>query len=213
MDPQRSTRPGVAPHPIVLAAIGNDDTAQTVTAMAVQAARLWPDGELHLAHVIDMLPVVQATVACPSDWTYPGIDDLRRQSDDYLSRFTRPAGEALGRRVTGHLLAGTPAAELMRLANELRASLLVVGTRDVGSLTRLLMGSTAQTLLRHAPCSVLVARAPQYADERPSDESDVCPDCLQAEATSCGATLRCPRHALAYGRTHGAFGAEGRAAP
>jgi nucleotide-binding universal stress UspA family protein len=199
------------PRPALLAAIGNDKADQIVTAMALQATRLWPGAELHLVHVVDVLPVAQAAVASKAaEWSYPGIEDIRRQGSDYLDRFVRSAGEALGRPVTGHLLFGSPAAEIAQLSGELRASLLVVGARDLGRVTRWLVGSVAEALLRRAPCSVLLARAPKYAAEEHVGE--VCPDCLQAEASSAGATLRCARHALEYGRAHGQVGGvEGRA--
>ncbi|HEU4404552.1 MAG TPA: universal stress protein [Polyangiaceae bacterium] len=216
MDQHDPTSPGPSwgrePRPVLLAAIGNDEADQIVTAMALQATRLWPGAELHLVHVVDVLPVAQAAVAgAASECSYPGLEDIYRQGDDYLDRFVRSAAEALGRPVTGHLLVGAPVAEIVRLAGELRATLLVVGTRDLGRLTRFLVGSVAEALLRKAPCSVLLARAPKYAaEDRPGE---VCPGCLQAEAASGGATLRCAQHALEYGRTHGHVGAAEREAP
>jgi nucleotide-binding universal stress UspA family protein len=206
MDQHDLRSPGLSsgrePRPALLAAIGNDEADQIVTAMALQATRLWPGAELHLVHVVDVLPVAQAAVAgAAAEWSYPGVDD----------RFVRSAGEALGRPVTGHLLVGAPVAEIVRLAGELRATLLVVGTRELGPLTRFLVGSVAEALLHKAPCSVLLARTPRYAaEDRPGE---VCPGCLQAEAASGGATLRCTRHALEYGRTHGHVGAAEREAP
>lgn len=197
------------PRPVLLAALGNDEADQIVTAMALQATRLWPGAELHLTHVVDVLPVAQAAVASPvAEWSYPGLDDIRRQGGDYLNRFVRSAGEVLGRPAEGHLLFGPPVDEIVRLAGELKASLLVVGSRDLGRLTRLLVGSVAEALLRKAPCSVLLARAPKYAAD--ARYSEVCADCLQAEAASGGAMLRCSRHALEYGRTHGQVGARER---
>jgi nucleotide-binding universal stress UspA family protein len=44
------------------------------------------------------------------------------------------------------------------LAKERSADLIVVGTRKKGSLERLVEGSVAQNVLRHAPCDVLVVR-------------------------------------------------------
>jgi universal stress protein A len=210
MDQHEPTPPNPSSHreprPVLLAAIGDDEADQLVTALALQATRLWPGAELHLVHVVDVLPVAQAAVASTAaEWSYPGLEDIRRQGGDYLNRFVRSAGEALGRPVTGHLLFGAPVIEIVRLTGELRASLLVVGTRDLARVTRWLVGSVAEVLLRRAPCSVLLARAPKHAAEEHTGE--VCPDCLQAEASSAGSTLRCARHALEYGRAHGQVGA------
>lgn len=43
--------------------------------------------------------------------------------------------------------------------------LVVMGTRGVGSVRRTILGSTASAVLSHAPCSVLIARAPGDADD------------------------------------------------
>jgi nucleotide-binding universal stress UspA family protein len=43
--------------------------------------------------------------------------------------------------------------------------LVALGTRGVGRLHRMVLGSTASAVVHHAPCSVLVARAPEAAAE------------------------------------------------
>jgi nucleotide-binding universal stress UspA family protein len=44
------------------------------------------------------------------------------------------------------------------IAEQWRADLVMVGCNDLGDLGRLLLGSTAQAVMRHAPCSVEVVR-------------------------------------------------------
>ena len=61
---------------------------------------------------------------------------------------------ALGPNVSGELLEGEPAHELARAGREL--DLLVCGSRSDGPLTRLLLGSTSEALVREAPCPVMV---------------------------------------------------------
>jgi nucleotide-binding universal stress UspA family protein len=41
-------------------------------------------------------------------------------------------------------------------AHEWRAALIVLGTHGRSGVTRLLLGSTAEAVLRHAPCPVVV---------------------------------------------------------
>jgi nucleotide-binding universal stress UspA family protein len=53
---------------------------------------------------------------------------------------------------------GQPADAIVALAKERSADLIVVGTRKKGFLERLVEGSVAQNVLRHAPCDVLVVR-------------------------------------------------------
>lgn len=56
------------------------------------------------------------------------------------------------------LVVGSPAREITNLARQVKADLLVVGAEDGGTLHRILVGSTADGVLRHAPCPVLVVR-------------------------------------------------------
>ena len=53
---------------------------------------------------------------------------------------------------------GTPAAEVLRYADVSDTDLLVVGARGLGTMSRLLLGSVSETVLRHAHCPVLVVR-------------------------------------------------------
>jgi nucleotide-binding universal stress UspA family protein len=53
---------------------------------------------------------------------------------------------------------GKPAEALVRAAREAHADLIVVGRTGAGYITRALVGSTAENVLHHAPCDVLVVR-------------------------------------------------------
>lgn len=55
---------------------------------------------------------------------------------------------------------GDPAHEIIRAATDWEADLIVMGTRGHTGLERLLLGSVARKVLQHAPCSVLIERAP-----------------------------------------------------
>ena len=46
----------------------------------------------------------------------------------------------------------------MRLAEELDAGLIVVGSRGLGGVRRALIGSVSDSVVRHAHCPVLVVR-------------------------------------------------------
>jgi nucleotide-binding universal stress UspA family protein len=57
------------------------------------------------------------------------------------------------------LLEGDPAAVIAKTATETGADLIVMSTHGRTGLTRLVMGSVAEEVLRHAPCPVLTVRA------------------------------------------------------
>jgi nucleotide-binding universal stress UspA family protein len=56
---------------------------------------------------------------------------------------------------------GWPHAQVLRLAEEWAADLVVVGSQGAAALADVLLGSTAERIVRHAPCPVLVARPPR----------------------------------------------------
>ena len=56
------------------------------------------------------------------------------------------------------LVMGDPATEIVRIAEEEQAELIVLGTHGRTGLSRILMGSVAEAVVRHAPCPVLIYR-------------------------------------------------------
>ena len=56
------------------------------------------------------------------------------------------------------LVMGDPATEIVRVAEEEQAELIVLGTHGRTGLSRILMGSVAEAVVRHAPCPVLIYR-------------------------------------------------------
>lgn len=68
--------------------------------------------------------------------------------------------EEAGYRVAWELPQGDPAAEIQRLAESVGADLIVLGKQGVGALRRLLLGSVAVKVSRHATSPVLLMTSP-----------------------------------------------------
>jgi nucleotide-binding universal stress UspA family protein len=62
-----------------------------------------------------------------------------------------------------YVVQGKPAAEILRLAKETRADLIVMGTHGRTGLRRLLLGSVAEQVSRNAPCPVMTVSAGNIA--------------------------------------------------
>ena len=80
-------------------------------------------------------------------------EDARRGLEELLAADARACDPEL---VVGH---GSPAGEILRLVQERDAELIVLGVHGRNVLDRTLFGSTAQQVVRDAPCPVLTVRA------------------------------------------------------
>ena len=58
---------------------------------------------------------------------------------------------------------GTAHVEIVRLAEEKKADLIVMATHGRGFISHAILGSTAERVLRRSPCPVLVVREPEKA--------------------------------------------------
>lgn len=70
-----------------------------------------------------------------------------------------------------HLLTGSPADEIVRFAEQASANLIVVGTHGRSGAMRLLLGSVAELVVRHASCPVLTVKGPPSKVEESSGDS------------------------------------------
>jgi nucleotide-binding universal stress UspA family protein len=146
----------------VVVGVDRSPEAQAALALARSLAEAAGGQLTAVAVVDDRLP---ATVA-PAGMAVELVqwDDLvgahREQGEQLLSE--------LGERIPGlatELRVGDPAEELAAAAE--RADLLVIGSRRWGPLSRLVVGSTGEELVREAPCSLLLV--PRPAEETPAD--------------------------------------------
>ena len=80
--------------------------------------------------------------------------EARKKLDEQLQRVGQTGGEI----AEVHARIGRPDAEIVGLADELGAGLIVLGSRGLGPLRRALMGSVSDSVVRHAHCPVLVVR-------------------------------------------------------
>jgi nucleotide-binding universal stress UspA family protein len=87
------------------------------------------------------------------------------ESTEALMRSMRDEGESAAQRLRkagfvadSQIRKGDPAHEIVAVAEERGAGLIVVGTRGQTGLRRLILGSVARNVLLHARCSVLVVR-------------------------------------------------------
>ena len=106
------------------------------------------DAELTLLHVVQPYPVT------PEMYT---IDMLPgRYGKEDLEALANIVPDSVQCKTV--LRSGTPHIEIVGLAKELSIDLLILSTHGRTGLARAILGSTAEQVVRHAPCPVLVVR-------------------------------------------------------
>ena len=115
--------------------------------------------------------------------------ELRTRLEPRRERGTLPA------RTVVHVRVGHPAEQIVNLAVEIEADLIVVGTHGRRGWRRLLLGSVSEKVTHLAPCPVLVVRPLDFGAPLgyPRVEPP-CPECLAARADSGGARWWCADH-------------------
>lgn len=130
------------------------------------------ESDLALSHVVDLVSRTDAQVhvlhvGLLSPWTNP-----RTLSPDQVQRLRQQAQEVLEPQVarlrelgvepaSAQVRMGRATDEILRLRDEVDADLIVIGSRGLNAFKRVLLGSDAEGVVRHAPCSVLVVRRDQ----------------------------------------------------
>ncbi len=125
---------------------------------------------LTLAHVIELAPpIYDPLVGPPID--LPGYQAAAEVLSRNRLRDLIPAPYRAATVVEEAVLTGKPHREIVRLAEEWEADLIVLGIHGRNVVDRLLFGSTVEPVVRRAPCPVMTVRV---ADHRGSfDESRI----------------------------------------
>lgn len=94
-------------------------------------------------------------------------NDLLKQVHEELEKMVKLEDQF---RIKIKVLFGEPAHEISKIAGEEETDLILVSTEGRTGLSHVLVGSTAEKIVRHAPCPVLVVREKEheFIDEQPS---------------------------------------------
>jgi len=132
---------------------------------ALVAAVPWLDrfqAELHLVHVYSLDYPVSVMMVSP-----PIVSEsqIRQRIRSHLQEVAQDNALAL-QQVSLHASNGRPYEQICRLARRLEIDLIITTTRGRTGLKHLALGSTAERVVRHAPCPVLVVHPPTGSAHR-----------------------------------------------
>ena len=115
---------------------------------------------LVILNVVDAMPVFASLEGVAA--YDPGIlEALKKGGRKILARAAADArkGGVAAKTVLAENLAGRVADVIVRQAKKQRSDLIVIGTHGRRGLTRMVMGSDAELVVRYAPAPVLLVRA------------------------------------------------------
>jgi nucleotide-binding universal stress UspA family protein len=109
---------------------------------------------LALLHVVEVPPVVADPVVGPLIDVVKYQEAAETLCRERLQRLTGSAPNGVEEMVT----AGKPYREILRIADEWRSDLIVLGIHGRNPIDRMLFGSTAELVTRRATCPILTVR-------------------------------------------------------
>ncbi|MGF1473276.1 MAG: universal stress protein [Rubrobacteraceae bacterium] len=142
----------IFPAKILLAIDGSEESVLAARTAADLTDKT--DSELHMVHVGEV-PFFYH----PEMHDYKVHDNESEEEAQQLLADVRKVVEAAGESVhETHLCMGRPDEEVVALAEKLEADLIVIGCRGFGGMSRALIGSVSDSVVRHAHCPVMVVR-------------------------------------------------------
>jgi nucleotide-binding universal stress UspA family protein len=111
-----------------------------------------------------------------SDVAWVGVDE-RTVNDDHVREARRHLEKLVLEQVPtevpvdAEILTGNAVEEVIRYAREVNADLIVMATHGRGGVSHMLMGSTAEHVVRKAPCPVLTLKQPMIVRTETEEEA------------------------------------------
>lgn len=147
----------IFPTKILLATDASEEAdlaARTATDIADKT-----DSELHV--VLVGLSAAYVGMGPPeiADIPAPRQQELNEEAQRLLDAQVEQIKADGGTVAQAHLRIGRPDEQIVDSAEEIGAGLIVMGSRGLAGIRRLLLGSVSDSVVRHAHCPVLIVRA------------------------------------------------------
>ncbi|MDD5267423.1 MAG: universal stress protein [Methylococcales bacterium] len=137
----------------ILLAVDFYENSETVTNKAADLAEKY-QAKLSIVHVVDSLPITDAVYGTDIPFNMDLTAELMAGAKTRLVKLAERLGVPEDRL---SLEMGSPKTEIIRIAEEKKVDLIVLGSHGRHGLG-LLLGSTANGVLHHASCDVLAVR-------------------------------------------------------
>ena len=136
----------------ILLAVDGSEHALHAARMAADLARTMKSTELRIVVAYEPIPPYLGE----PNLQY-AIDARMKDAQSVLDKAVKEVGEIPGE-VHTELLEGSAGDAIIDVAATRKSNVIVMGSRGLGRLAGLLLGSTSQKVVSHAPCPVLIVR-------------------------------------------------------
>jgi len=136
----------------ILLAYDGSDGAKLALEKVVEIAKV-AEAELHLL-AVGRIPEYAETVS--------EVEEAKEQAQNFYLKTMEDAVNNLKQRGSSasvHIDFGKPGDVILRIAEDLKADLVILGTKPHSALRRRFLGATVDKVVDHAHCSVLVIRS------------------------------------------------------
>jgi len=144
--------------------VATDGTKQGEAAIEMlRVFKMAASDEVKIVSVVDMAVPLAVDVY---GGYLPDTTELEKAARSNATRVLETAVAAAkdiigagGTIVSGEVLFGSPESRIVETAEQMQANLIVMGSHGYNRWERLLLGSVSDSVIHHAPCSVLVVRS------------------------------------------------------
>jgi len=149
----------------ILCPVDFSDSSEYAAGYALAFARVH-QAQLLLLHVMPPPMYAVPDYTGIYEFTPQDIEQFEEQVRRRLGQFAEGL-KAEADAVSTRLVSGVPFVEILGVAKEQGADLIVMGTHGRTGLPHMLIGSVAEKVVRKAPCPVLTVRHPEHEFEMP----------------------------------------------
>ena len=136
----------------ILLAVDGSEHALHAAHVASSLAKEMSSQTLRIVVAYDPIPVHLG-----DPYMQAAINTRLKETEQILQKAVQALG-AVSAEIHTELIEGDPAEVIIEVAQTRESNVIVMGSRGLGKLAGLVLGSTSQKVVSHAPCPVLIVR-------------------------------------------------------
>lgn len=136
----------------ILLAVDGSDHALHAARMAADMSRGMKPKELRIVVAFDTIPMYLGEPNMQF-----AIDRRKTEAEEILNAAIKEIGQVPSE-IHTEIIEGSPAEAIINVAETRKSDIIVMGSRGLGRLAELVLGSTSQKVVAHAHCPVLIVR-------------------------------------------------------